>query len=156
MNRFCSITIAGGCRRTSANAGVVRLKQGAHDAVISGNVSTKRDRGDCHNLIGISPHTRNTHGRDRYSDLLLDSAYNTRAFPCTSVRGRATMIRRRTAADGVDRRRLFCYQRHNVSIRRTINLVIGKCTHRMVGGLPVRFTIRTRGLLAVSLRKDMK
>lgn len=150
------MTMAGGCRRTSANAGVVRLNGGAHDAVMDGNVSTKGDRGSCQNLMHISRETSGTHGCDRYSSLLLNSGYNTRAFPCVSVRGRATIMRRRTAADGVDRSRVFCYGRHNVPARSTVKLVMGKCTGRMLGGLPVRFTIRTRGLLAVSLRKDIK
>lgn len=148
--------MAGGRRRTSAKAGVVRLNGGAQDAVIDGNVSTKGDRGSCHNLIHITRGTSGTHGCDRYSSLLLNSGYNTRAFPCVSVRGRATVIRRRTAADGVDRSRVFCYGRHNVSARSTIKLVIGNCTGRILGGLPVRFTMRTRGLLTVSLRKDIK
>lgn len=156
MTRFCDITIAGGCRRTSANAGVVRVNGGAGDAVVSGNVSTNRDRGSCHNLIHTASGTSGTHGCDSYSSLLLNDSYKTRAFPCVSTRGSATIFRRRTAASGVSRSRLFCYGRQNVPARRTINLVMGNCTGSILGGLPVRFTMRTRGLLDISLRKAMK
>lgn len=132
------------------------MKHGAHDHVISGNVSTKQDRGSCHNLIHVTGKTRGTHGCSRYSSLLVNSGYKTRAFPIVSDHGHATIIRRRTAASGVSSSRLFCYGRQNLSARSTIKLVIGNCTHRILTGLPVRFTIRTRGLLSVDLRNSIK